>query len=99
MGKVITPTFRAEYRDQAGWHSIAWNARAGSTPQTVHGSPTEANAEKLRRTLNKSFQPTGVNAHVAKVRGYIPHVSRVRVIRQSTGQIMAEAVAPMFEAV
>jgi hypothetical protein len=99
MGRSITPTFRAEYKTQDGrWNAIGWNARATQCANvTVHGAPNERNAEVMRSKLNKSFANGGVNAHVSAAVGYILHVSAVRVIRQSTGEVVAMAVAPLFE--
>ena len=96
---TITPRYFAAYRDQSGWHDISWNVRA-SANQTGHGYPTEANAEKLRKSLNNSFQPSGVNGHVSRAVGYVIHVSAIRVYRNIPSQpVVAESKAPMFEVV
>jgi len=87
MGRSIIPTYYAKYRDQSGWHDISWKGRA-----------TEAKAEKLRKTLNYSFNPGGCNYHVSKAVGYIIHVSEVKVVRNDrSGEVVAMAKAPMFE--
>jgi len=44
-------------------------------------------------------QPGGVNFHVSDSRGVIAHISTVRVIRQSTGEVVAESNAPLFEVI
>lgn len=99
MGKSYTPTYRAEYKTQTGdWRLISWNVRGG-TNRTAHGVPNERNAELLRKALNKSFAPGGVNYHVSKAAGYIVSINRLRVIHQASNQVVAETVAPMFEVV
>ena len=95
---MTIPTFRAEYRDQQGTHDMIWNVRSG-TNRTGHGKPTEVNAERLRQSLNHSFTSSGINHHVSKARGYLIHVNRIQVIRQSTGKVVAQTDAPMFEVV
>lgn len=98
MGKTYTPAYRAEYRDQQGWHVMSWEVRS-RYGMTAHGAPTEANAEKLRRALNRSFRRDGVNAHVADLLGFVPHVSAVRIVRQDSGRVVVDVRAPMFEVV
>jgi hypothetical protein len=96
VGRIITPTYRAEYRDQAGWHVIAWNVRGGVN-STANGAPTDKNAEIMRRNLNASFEQNGCNYHASVAAGYLIHVSQVRLIHQATGQQVANIAAPMFE--
>ena len=87
MGKTITPTYYARYRDQAGWHDIMWNGRA-----------TDTKAEQMRRSLNTSFAHGGVNYGIPEMHGYIVHVSKVEIIRNDgRGRVVARANAPMFE--
>lgn len=91
MGKSVTPKYRAQYYDQSGKHMIDWCCKR-------NGRPTEANAEKLRQSLNKSFGPDGVNYHVSKAAGYIIHVHKVDIERNTLyGEIVATAKAPLFE--
>ena len=94
MGKVYTPTFRAEVRDNTSqaWFHSAWNVKD-------HGRPTDKNAERYRRSLNESLKIGGVNEHISKAAGFLVHTSAVRVIRQATGQVVASAKAPLFEVV
>ncbi len=93
MGRSVTPTFRAEVKG-SGWNfdMFGWDCK-------TNGRPTQMNVDQYRWSLNKSFQPGGVNFHVSDSRGVIPHVSTVRVIRQSTGEVVAESKAAMFEVV
>jgi len=90
MGRSTTPTFRTEVVDQEGIHHMTWNCK-------THGRPTNANAETFRKMLNNSYLPGGVNEHISK--HFILHTSKVSVIRQSTGEVVAVANAPMFEVV
>lgn len=92
MGTSYTPKYRAEYQDQKGWHWISYMVQD-------NGPATEANAEKLRKALNESFQPGGVNEAVSKMNGFIPHVSRLVIVRQSDNKQVANARAPMFEVI
>lgn len=94
MGKIYTPTFRAEVKDNTSpvWISMVWNVKD-------HGRPSNNNAETFRVKLNSSFLPGGVNEHISKSAGFLVHVNSVRVIRQATGDVVAEAKAPMFEVV
>lgn len=86
MGKVITPKYRVEYRDQQGQHSMAWNVgNPGGGPYPGDGKPTQPNLEKWRKALNKSFRPGGVNAHVSEALGFVLYVSAARIVNQATG--------------
>jgi len=95
MRRTTTPTYRAEYRDQTGWHAITWNVR-GSANITKDGAPTAKNAEILRCRLNESFTHRGNNHHVSVAAGYIIYVWQVRVIRQATNEQVATTDSPMF---
>lgn len=97
MGTSRTPRYVARYRTQEGWSEIVWNVRA-STNITGHGMPTEANAEKMRASLNRSFNVGGVNEHVSRSAGFILHVSEVRVcLNLPNRPVVAVAKAPLFE--
>lgn len=97
MGRVYTPKYRAAYMDQTGiWRSVSWNVR-GRANVTGHGKPNAANAEKLRKAMNKSFDVGGVNFHASKAAGFIIHINKLRVIDQFSGEIVVEVSAPMFE--
>ena len=91
MGRSYTPTYRVEVTVNNGKLDLyGWDCKC-------HGRPTNSNAEKYRRKLNESFGPKGVNWHISKSCGVVVHVSSVRVIRQSTGAVVATAKAPLFE--
>jgi len=98
MGRIITPTYRAEYQDQSGWHAINWNVR-GSANVTAHGKPTDANAEIMRGKLNESFTHNGCNHHVSVAVGYLIYVRQLRIIHQFSGQQIATTHGPAFEIV
>lgn len=87
MGRSVTPTYEARYRDQDGWHSIAWSGRV--SPEKV---------EEKRVSLNASFLPGGVNEHVRTSQNGIPHISCFRVHPNGDRTVVvAEANAPAFE--
>jgi len=88
MGKIIIPKYRAQYRDQDGWHTVLWRGR-----------PTNKAAEKWRNEMNRSFNAGGNNFVVSETRGIIIHVSAVRIIEQATKKCVAYVQAPMFEVV
>lgn len=93
MGRVVTPTYRVEYRVNSGYHTLqCWDSKS-------YGRATEANLEKWRQALNKSFAPGGVNYHVSEDNGVVVHVSSAKIIRQSTNEVVAKTKAPMFEVV
>jgi hypothetical protein len=93
MGRVTTPTHRVEYVTNV----------AHMTPGAWHnkneGRPSDDAAERHRVMLNASLQPGGVNEHCTGHDGTIMHVSKVTVIRQRDGKVVAVANAPMFEVV
>jgi hypothetical protein len=82
MGRSYTPTFRVEYN---GGAQMCWDSKRD-------GRPTEANLDAWRDGYNASFQPGGVNGHLA---GY--RIGAARLVRQATGEVVAEVAAPMFE--
>lgn len=93
MGRSVTPTFRTEVRANIGrYGSFGWDCK-------VNGRPTQKNADAYRDHMNQSFCPGGVNDHISKSRGVVPHISEVKVIRQSTGEVVVVSNAPMFEVV
>jgi hypothetical protein len=98
MGRIITPTYRAEYQDQSGWHAIDWNTRGGTNVMS-HGKPTDSNAELRRRKLNESFTHRGCNHHVSVAAGYLIYVRHLRIIHQASGMQVATTHAPYFEIV
>ena len=92
MGRSTTLTFIAETTDQTGTYVITWNTK-------THGKPTDENAARYRKGLNDSFLPGGVNEHVITREGAVIHTSKVKVIRQSSGEVVAKDYAPLFEVV
>jgi hypothetical protein len=52
--------------------------------------------ENYRRQLNRSFQPGGFNFPSGRT-DIVPHVSRVRLIRQSDGTVVSGCAGPLFE--
>ena len=91
MGRSVTPTYRVEVRANVNMGTTyTWDGK-------IHGRANEANLEKWRKALNASFQPKGVNWHVSDSLGVVPHICRATLIRQRTGEVVAEVTAPMFE--
>ena len=97
MGRSYTPKYRVEYRDNT------MNRFAASKWLTYDakrlGKPSDASAEKLRQSLNKSFAPGGVNWNVSVAAGVVVHVQSVKIVRQADNEVVATATAPMFEVV
>lgn len=92
MGRIVTPTYRVEYRDnsQPQWKPMIWDCK-------LYGRPTMANLEAWRQGYNRSFGPDGHNWHVSQAVGYVIHINRARIIRQKSGEIMAAVTMPLFE--
>lgn len=109
MGKIITPTYRVEYRDNL----LAMGKTSGDCRSRIDGRPVlsmawngkedgwanETNLEAWRKGYNASFQPAGSNAHLAAAFGIVPHISFARLVRQSNDTVVAEVRMPMFEVV
>jgi hypothetical protein len=55
---------------------------------------TNAELEAYRVAMNQSFNKGGVNE--VKV-GTIPHISKIVLIHQASGKVVATATMPMFE--
>jgi hypothetical protein len=99
MGTTRKLAYTIEYRDQSrAWNWCVWHVTGGPN-RTANGRPTDANAERWRVAMNKSFQRGGTNAHLSEARGYVPHISAVRIVHQATGRIVARATMPMFEVI
>jgi len=98
MGQISTPTYRAEYQDQSGWHAIDWNVHTGLNA-TSHGKPTDRNAELRRHKLNESFTHRGCNHHISELVGYLIYVRQLRIIHQASGKQVATTHGPAFEIV
>lgn len=95
MGRITTPAYRVEYRDNLSGRTVQTMAWHGSRD----GRANAANLEKWRRAYNRSFGPNGTNAHLARAYGLIPHIHYARLIRQSDGKLIAETTMPAFEVV
>lgn len=96
MGRITTPTFRLEFNDNP-WR-LVWNAKE-TWDCTKYGRPSTASIERFRVARHKSLEIGGVNEHISKSIGYIPYINRARIIRQATGETVAEFTAPPFEVV
>ena len=88
MSRDYTPTYRVEYVMNIGNATMAW--------QTHYGRPDKDGLENWRQKYNESFLPGGVNEPSDKT-SIVPHIQSAKLIRQSTGEVVAECYAPMFE--
>lgn len=92
MGRSYTPTYRIELVANVPMSMGAWNSK-------FNGRPTNANAERYRQSMNQSFQPNSGHPNAATGERVVPHIYKVVVVRQSTGKVVATALAPKFEVV
>jgi hypothetical protein len=92
MGRSITPKYRIDEKNRLGnWYPFAaWDVKS-------NGKVTKASLENYRVALNASYQAGGVNAHIGKAVGYIPHHASLRLVEQKTGRVVCETHMPMFE--
>ncbi len=90
MSRDYTPKYRVEYTSNVGSGMMQW--------QSVYGKPDKDGLENWRQAYNQSFQVGGVNEPSSKT-SVVMHISTAKLIRQSTGEIVAEAHAPAFEIV
>jgi len=88
---TTTPTYRVEVKANKPMGMFGWNGRQD-------GAATEANLEKWRQSYNTSFQVGGVNGPINDG-DIIVHISSAKLIRQSTGELVAEVTGPAFEIV
>ena len=79
MGRVITPTYRVEYRDNL----LAMGRTVGDgfgadgkrcNIQAWNGRATAARLADWRKAMNASFKPGGANEHLAKAFNSVPHI-------------------------
>lgn len=107
MGRIVTPTYRVEYRTNLlamGVLRADAASRVDGKPVQLmswrkqNGRPTEANLETWRKDYNKSFQAGGSNAHLADANG-IMHITWARIVHQRTDRVAAEVTMPTFEVV
>jgi len=90
MSTTRTPTYRLEITE-SGFCTLrtiraVWRGRA-----------TQQRLDAWLQAYVKSLCPGGVNAHVSKALGYIPYPSALKIIRQSTGDCVAEWKAAPFQ--
>lgn len=90
MGRSVTPTFVVNYRDQTGAHWAVWNTK-------LNGKPTPENLERWRVGMNDSMKIGGVNEHVSRTLGFLPHISKATIHNQKSGCDVATVKAPLFE--
>lgn len=83
MGKSTTPRYRIEF-----------TSNVYMTPHARDAKMTTLQLEGYRKALNASFQPGGVNA---AREGIVPHISRLRLIDQRTGDVINGCCGPLFE--
>lgn len=86
MGKSYTPKYRIEFHANTNMTAAAWK-----------GQVTTARLEAHVRSLNESFRPGGVNAHVSEGLDRIVHIHRARIVRQSDDSPISEWTMPAFE--
>lgn len=107
MGKIVTPAYRVEYRDNhLAMRISAPDGLSRVDRKPVHmmawnrtdGRPTAERLEAWRKSYNASFQSGGANAHVSEAFGSIPHIYWARIVRQRDDAVICEANAPAFEA-
>jgi hypothetical protein len=92
MGRTHTLNYRIEYYQNDLPHftnKCAWRS-------STDGSPTAANLEKWVNALNRSYSAGGTNYHCSIAAGCILYCFKARIVKQRTGQIVAEYQAPAF---
>lgn len=88
MGRSVTPTYRIEFRIAGSyWTPSAWNVKRD-------GRPTEDRLAQYVNDLEASTREGGVNAHLGE-----QVVLSAKVVRQSTGEVVASYAKPMFSVV
>ncbi len=88
MSNSTTPTYRIEFR-VAGFHwtPSGWNVKRD-------GRPTDESLAQYVADLEASTREGGVNAHLGET-----HILSAKIVRQSSGEVVAEYAAPIFAAV
>ncbi len=93
MGRSYTPMFRIETQGGDGIAPWCWNSK-------TMGRPTSANLAKVLARYSESCGSDGVNAHIGRSLGRLPHLPQIaRIVRQkgdNAGQVVAEWVHPPF---
>lgn len=88
MGRVTTPTFAVRiFVKDAVYSPTGW-------PCDRLGLPSDERLARYVQGYEDSTRPGGCNAHVGP-----ETVTRARIIRQATGEIVASYTAPMFSVV
>lgn len=90
-GTSVTPTFRLEITDGSGGYTspMEWDTAA-------YGRPSEQALEQWVMRYAESLEPGGANAHVSQSLGFVPYPTSAKVIRQETGDVVAQWSAPPF---
>ena len=106
MGRIVTPTYRIEYRDNLlslGKSAPDMISKTDRNPVYAAAwdrrKTTTTNLEEWRIGMNKSFQKDGANYHISKSYDIIPHIYFARIVRQRDNKVMCETKAPPFEVV
>ena len=89
MGRSYTPTYRLETTGGDFGTNLGWDSSKGQ--------PTSDNIGKYLMALSRSTHIGGCNEHLSKALGRIGNLPKsARIIRQSTGCVVAEWVHPPF---
>lgn len=97
MGRTNTPTYRVEMEERRTGSSnpaitrMAWDCRS-------KGRPTDPNLERYVLAHVDSLKAGGVNVHLSESLGFMPIPHSARIVRQSTGRVVASWEAAMFQA-
>ena len=83
MNELIIPCCRIEVEATASLQGFAWDPKH-------HGEPTEENVRKWMDSMNKSFAPGGVNERTSEGLDEPLRITKVRVVEQKTGHVVAE---------
>ena len=92
MSRSYTPKYRVVLTENTGKHTQSWTCKD-------HGRATDNNLERFVSRQNQSYLRDGVNAHLSKMYGYAPYISRAELINQFTGQVVATFKAAMFQVI
>ena len=99
MGRSYMPTYRVEYHDNpfmppvlGAGTSMGWDCKSW-------GRPTKKNLKAWRNKMYESMKVGGCNEHVSKACGFVPLISKARIVRQACNTVVAEFSAPKFEVV
>jgi len=104
MGRVVTPKYRVEYRD----NHLMMGKRSADMISSIDGRPvltmawrrerpTKKFLENWRKVYNESFLPGGSNEHISEIAKSIPYIFYARIVEQKTGKVICETHMPTFE--